>query len=64
MDTFSCIHLKQYEGRIFVLNYEGFYEPLKTLLQHYVDEKMLVPETMAKISFADTPEQLLEMLQN
>ena len=63
MDTFACIHLKQYDGRIFVLNHEGFYEPLRKLLQHYVDEKMLSQQTMDKIGFADTTEQLLEMLQ-
>ena len=63
MDTFACIHLKQYDGRIFMLNHEGFYEPLRSLLQHYVDERMLSQETMEKIRFADTPESLLEMLQ-
>ena len=47
-----------------MLNHEGFYEPLKKLLQHYVDEKMLVPNTMAMIRFADTPAQLIEMLQD
>ncbi len=63
MDTFACIHLKQYDGRIFLLNFEGFYEPLRSLLQHYVDEKMLSQETMSKMVFADTTEHLLEMLQ-
>ena len=63
MDTFACIYLKQYEGRIFVLNHEGFYEPLKVLLQHYVDQKMLPQAAMSNIVFADTPEQLLEKLQ-
>ena len=63
MDTFACIHLKQYDGKIFILNHEGFYEPLKVLLQHYVDTRMLSEATMEKIRFADTPESLLEMLQ-
>ena len=63
MDTFACIHLMQYDGKIFILNHEGFYEPLKVLLQHYVDTRMLSKETMEKIRFADTPESLLEMLQ-
>ena len=63
MDTFACIHLKQYDGEVFVLNYEGFYEPLRQLLQNYVDENMLVKETMSRIHFADTPGQLIEMLQ-
>ena len=63
MDTFACIHLKQYDGRIFLLNHNGFYEPLRALLQHYVDEKMLSKETMSKMIFADTPDQPLEILQ-
>lgn len=63
MDTFACIYLKQYDGRIYVLNHEGFYEPLRKLLQHYVDEKMLPLEAMSNIRFADTPEHLLEMLE-
>lgn len=62
MDTFACVHLKQYDGRIFVLNHEGFYEPLRALLRHYVDERMLSEETMSKIIFAATPEELLEIL--
>ena len=63
MDTFACVHLKQYDGKIFVLNHEGFYEPLRALLQHYVDRKMMSQATMDKIRFADTPAHLLEMLQ-
>ena len=63
MDTFACIYLKQYDGRIYVLNHKGFYEPLRKLLQHYVDEKMLPQAAMSNIRFADTPEHLLEMLQ-
>ena len=63
MDTFACSYLKQYDGGIFLLNYEGFYEPLRNLLQHYVDQKMLPQSAMDKVKFADTPQQLLEMLQ-
>lgn len=62
METFALVHLKQYDGRIFVLNHEGFYEPLRNLLEHYVKTGMLSQETMNKIGFADTPLQLLEML--
>ena len=63
MDTFACSYLKQYDGEIFLLNYEGFYEPLRNLLQHYVDEKMLSQSAMDKVKFADTTEYLLEMLR-
>ena len=63
MDTFACIHLKQYDGRIFMLNHEGFYEPLRALLQHYVDVNMLSQETFARIEILDTPEAILEALE-
>ena len=63
IETFALVHLKQYFGDIYILNYDGFYEPLKALLEHYVNTKMMTQETMAKIRFADTVEQLLEMLQ-
>jgi uncharacterized protein (TIGR00730 family) len=62
METFALVHLKQYDGRIFVLDHEGFYEPLRNLLEHYVKTGMLSQETMNKIGFADTPQQLLKML--
>ena len=64
METFALVHLKQYDGKIYVLNHGGFYEPLRSLLEHYVATGMLSRETMNKIGFADTPEMLLEMLQN
>ena len=37
IETYALLHLKQYDGRIFLLNHEGFYEPLRALLQHYVE---------------------------
>lgn len=64
IETFALLHLKQYHGRIFLLNFEGFYEPLRQLLQHYVDTKMLSEETMARIEFASTPDEILDALQD
>ena len=63
IETFALIHLKQYFGKIAVLDYEGFYQPLRALLQHYVDTGMLSQETMNRIVFAQTPDQLLDMLE-
>ena len=63
IETFALIHLKQYSGKIAVLDYEGFYQPLKALLQHYVDTGMLPQETMDRMVFAQTPDQLLDMLE-
>lgn len=64
IETFALIHLKQYFGKILVLDYEGFYEPLKALLRHYVSTGMLCEETMARIRFAQTPDELLDMLKD
>lgn len=64
METFALLHLKQYHGRIFLLDFEGFYEPLRRLLQHYVDTHMLSEETMARIEFASTPDAILDALKD
>ena len=63
IETYALLHLKQYDGRIFLLNHEGFYEPLRALLQHYVDVNMLSPETIARIEILETPEAILEALE-
>lgn len=62
IEVLALVHLKQYFGKIVLLNHEGFYEPLRNLLQHYVDTKMLSEATMAKVIFAETPEEILEEL--
>ena len=62
IETFALLHLKQYDGKIFVLNHEGFYEPLRQLLEHYATTRMLSRETMARMVFAETPEEILDML--
>ncbi len=62
IEVFALVHLKQYSGKIFLLNHDGFYEPLRQLLQHYVDMKMMTQETMSLIHFADTPEDVLRWI--
>ena len=64
IETVALVHLKQYFGKITVLNHDGFYEPLKALLDHYVAAGMMTTETRGKVLFADTAEQLLEMLED
>ena len=63
IETFALVHLKQYFGKIFILNHEGFYEPLRQLLRHYVDTKMMTEETMSKIIFAQTTDEILDALE-
>ena len=64
IETVALVHLKQYFGKIAVLDHDGFYEPLKALLDHYVAAGMMTPGTRAKVLFADTPQQLLDMLED
>lgn len=64
IETFALIHLKQYYGKIMVLNHNGFYEPLRALLDHYVAEGMLSEGTMSKLCFARTADELLDMLED
>lgn len=64
IETVALVHLKQYFGKITVLNLDGFYEPLKALLDHYVAAGMMTKETRGKVLFADTAEQLIEMLED
>lgn len=63
IETFALVHLKQYFGKIFLLNHEGFYEPLRQLLRHYVDTKMMTEETMSKVVFAQGVDDILDALE-
>ena len=63
IEVLALVHLKQYFGKIFLLNHEGFYEPLRQLLQHYVDMKMMTEATMSKVVFAEKPQDILNSLE-
>ncbi len=63
IETFALVHLKQYFGKIFLLNHDGFYEPLRQLLRHYVDTGMMTEATMSKIFFAESKDEILSALQ-
>lgn len=60
IETQTLKKLNKYPGDIFVLNLDGFFDPFKALLDHYVETKMLEPKDHALVKFADTVEQLLE----
>ena len=64
IEVLALVHLKQYFGKIFLLNHEGFYEPLRQLLQHYVDMKMMTEATMNKVVFAEKPQDILNSLED
>ena len=52
--------LGRYPGRVFALNLDGFFDPVKALLDHYVARGMLEPEDRDLVVFADTPSELAE----
>lgn len=62
METFTLLKLNLYQGRIIIYNFEGFYNPLKALLDHYVKAKMLDGATMSKVFFPGTMQELEELL--
>ena len=64
IETFALVHLKQHEGKMFVLNHGGFYEPLRVLLEHYVKTGMMSEETCSMMVFAETVEEILDDLQD
>lgn len=63
IETVALVHLKKYDGKVAVLNHEGFYEPLRNLLDHYLETRMMPLSTREKVIFADTVDELLEMLE-
>ena len=60
METHVLRKLHQYDGAFFALNLDGFYEPLKALMNHYAQTRMTDPADVDLIRFPDTVEQLLE----
>jgi uncharacterized protein (TIGR00730 family) len=62
IETFTLQYLNQYDGKVGLLNYDGFYEPLLALLQHYVDMKMMSAETVGRLVVGNTPDELLSKL--
>lgn len=62
VETFTLQCLGQYAGKVCLLNYDGFYEPLLTLLRQYVDVKMLSGDALDRLVVASTPEELLSKL--
>lgn len=57
--TLTLAKLGKYSGKIFALNLDGFYNPLKTLLDHYVETGMLDARSRGLIEFPDTVAELV-----
>ena len=59
IETLVLRKLGRYGGQVLALNIDGFYEPLKALLDHYVSTGMMTPEDRTLMQFPSTVEELL-----
>lgn len=62
VETHTLRKLGQYDGKILVLNPDGFYDKLVDLLDHYVDTEMLDTESRQLIKFCGSVDELMEEL--
>lgn len=62
IETLTLAKLKIYPGKLIAYNVGGFYEPLRNLLDHFVETRMLYQEDRNLISFPSTIEELKELL--
>lgn len=63
IETHVLAKLGRYGGKVYALNVDGFFDPFKVLLDHYVATGMLEPRDRALLVFADTPAELAEYLK-
>ena len=54
IETLTLAKIGRYGGRVVAFNFEGFFEPLKALLDHYVLTGMLDARSRKLISFPET----------
>ena len=62
IETLVLRKLSRWDGKVFLLNLDGFYNPLIALLDHYVTTHMMEPKDRALVQAANSPEELVEML--
>ena len=62
IETITLAKVDRYHGKIFALNLDGFYEPLGTLLDHYVSTGMLDAGSRELVKFPRTVEELVGLL--
>ena len=60
METHTLRKLGKYKGEVYALNLDGFYNPLKDLLEHFVQTNMTAREDVDLLHFPETVQELLE----
>jgi uncharacterized protein (TIGR00730 family) len=61
-EVLTWIHLGIHQKPIGVLNAVGYWDPLRTLLEHAAREGFVTPDALRLLLFADTPDALLDGL--
>lgn len=59
IETHTLAKLHKYQGKLYALNIDGFYNPLKALLDHFVDTGALEAQDRDLLKFPETVEELL-----
>lgn len=60
IETHVLKKLHQYSGAIYALNIDGFYNPVKALLEHYVKTGMMEAYDRELVKFPESVRELLE----
>ncbi len=62
IETLTLAKLGQYDGKIVAMDIDGFYEPLKALLNHFLETGMVDAHTLTLISFPKTAEEFAALI--
>jgi len=63
LEIITWRQLGLYSNPVIILNTNGFYTPLLSMLKHATDEKFILAENLHIAKFADSPEEVLQLLQ-
>jgi len=63
VETLVLAKLGRFKGKVAVLNLDGFFEPLRGLLDHFLETGMMEKEDHDILIFADTVEQMTELFK-
>ena len=63
LEAITLKRLGQFTKPIVILNTNGYYEPLKQMLQKSVDEKFMSEKHLEMWSFVDQPEEIIEKIK-
>jgi len=64
METHTLRKLERYGGKLYALNVNGFYDPLKALLDHYVATGMMTRADASLLQFPATVAELMADILN